>query len=232
MITITSSAPRRRWPVPGVAADAPPALPWSARFPLHAAACCADAAELRALVLAARGGATAGGLDELDEEGRAALHYAAWNGLDAPVAMLLAAGAAPDVRSRDRGATPLHFAAGMAHPAALRLLLCGGADPRALDADKWTPLDLARQDLAGVGRCARADEVLALLEASLQGGAAPRPAADANADAADAAAAAATQPAAAAAAATQPAAAAAAASAPPAGHEADASRNAERAAAE
>jgi hypothetical protein len=219
MITITSSAPRRRWPVPGVAADAPPALPWSARFPLHAAACCADAAELRALVLAARGGATAGGLDELDEEGRAALHYAAWNGLDAPVAMLLAAGAAPDVRSRDRGATPLHFAAGMAHPAALRLLLRGGADPRALDADKWTPLDLARQDLAGVGRCARADEVLALLEASLQGGAAPRPAADANADAA-------------AAAATQPAAAAAAASAPPAGHEADASRNAERAAAE
>jgi hypothetical protein len=216
---MTSSAPRRRWPVPGVAADAPPALPWSARFPLHAAACCADAAELRALVLAARGGATAGGLDELDEEGRAALHYAAWNGLDAPVAMLLAAGAAPDVRSRDRGATPLHFAAGMAHPAALRLLLRGGADPRALDADKWTPLDLARQDLAGVGRCARADEVLALLEASLQGGAAPRAAADANADAA-------------AAAATQPAAAAAAASAPPAGHEADASRNAERAAAE
>ena len=213
-----SSAPRRRWPVPGVAADAPPAPPWSARFPLHAAACRSDSSELRALLPAAPGGATAGGLDELDEEGRAALHYAAWNGLDAPVAALLAAGAAPDVRSRDRGATPLHFAAGMAHPAALRLLLRGGADPRALDTDKWTPLDLARQDLAGVGRCVRAHEVLALLEAALQGGAAPRAAADADADNA-------------AATAMQPAAVAAVASAPPAGHGADAARNAAESAA-
>ena len=90
--TMPSSAPPRRWPVPGVAADAPPAPPWSARFPLHAAACRSDSSELRALLPAAPGGATAGGLDELDEEGRAALHYAAWNGLDAPVAALLAAG--------------------------------------------------------------------------------------------------------------------------------------------
>jgi len=174
--------------------------PWAERFPLHAAACRADAVELRALLgagisaSAAPADASAAdapaaadaaaasvsappplSLDALDEEGRAALHYAAWNGLAAPVAALLAAGARADVRSGDRAATPAHFAAGMAHPAALRLLLRGGADARALDADRWTPLDVARRDAAGLGRCARADEVEELLREALS--AAPPPAA-------------------------------------------------------
>jgi ankyrin repeat protein len=65
----------------------------------------------------------------------------------------------------------------MAHPEALRLLLRGGADARARDADRWTPLDIARQDVAGVGRCARADEVAALLQEALEAQVAPTAAA-------------------------------------------------------
>jgi len=158
----------RKWPVPGADANVP-RLPWAARFPLHAAACAADGGDLRALLAAggySRGGGGGGGtlaalatLDALDDELRAPLHYAAWNGLVLPVEALLAAGAAVDVRSGDRGATPAHFAAGMGHAAALRALLRGGADARAKDADAWTPLDLARQDLMrapGAAECAAA----------------------------------------------------------------------------
>jgi hypothetical protein len=50
---------------------------------------------------------------KLDGEGRAALHYSAWNGLVQPTLVLIAAGASVDVRSGDRRSTPLHLACGM-----------------------------------------------------------------------------------------------------------------------
>jgi ankyrin repeat protein len=122
-------------------ADAPGQSSWRSRYPLHAAACCVDDAALRALVLPATL------LNDLDEEGRAALHYSAWNGLVATTKALLELGADPNVRSGDRCSTPLHFAAGMGHLACVRLLLQHGADSLLVDIDKWTPLDLAKQDL-------------------------------------------------------------------------------------
>jgi hypothetical protein len=86
-------------------------------------------------------------LDALDEEGRSALHYAAWNGLDVPVGVLLEAGAAVDVVSGDRRSTPLHFAAGMGKLPCVRLLLEHGASRSVRDIDNWSPADLARQNI-------------------------------------------------------------------------------------
>ena len=117
---------------------------WAARFPLSHAACSTDAAALKLLLARP---ASAAALDALDGEGRAALHYAAMNGLLAPTKALLAAGASVDVRSADRGSTPLHLACGMNHAAVARALLRAGARLDARDCDKWTPRDLARQDL-------------------------------------------------------------------------------------
>ena len=154
------SAPRRRWPTPGVSAAAESPT-WSVRFPLHAAACSADSSSLRALLKSA----DPLDINATDDEGRSALHYAAWNGLADPVSVLLDAGADANVRSSDRASTPAHFAAGMSHPACLRLLIEKGANLELRDADKWTPLDLARQDLMKLGRCSRRDDVEELLTA-------------------------------------------------------------------
>ena len=119
---------------------------WAAKHPISAAACVADAVELRALLGATPppGRET---LDALDGEGRAALHYAASNGLPEPVAALVSAGATVDVRTGDRRSTPLHLACGMNHAAVARALLRAGAQPDARDVVEWTPLDLAKQDL-------------------------------------------------------------------------------------
>jgi len=53
----------------------------------------------------------------------------------------------------------------MAHPGVLKVLLLygGQALAGALDADAWTPLDLARQDVNRLGPCSRRDEVEAML---------------------------------------------------------------------
>ena len=119
--------------------------PWAERHPVHNAACSVDAAPLAALLNArALAGAA---LDVVDEEGRSALHYAAWNGLQATAEVLLRHNASVDVRTTDRGSTPLHFAAGMGKLACVKLLLSYGADTTLRDIDKWTPLDLAKQDL-------------------------------------------------------------------------------------
>lgn len=131
---------------------------WKERFPLHAAACCSEAASLQGLLASPEPG-----IDVLDEEGRAALHYAAWNGLLATTEALLAAGASVDVRSGDRRSTPLHFAAGMGHLACVEALLKSGADVTLVDIDKWTPLDLAKQDLMKSAACAA---IISVLEAA------------------------------------------------------------------
>lgn len=133
---------------------------WAAAHPISAAACVADASELRAL-LGSSPPPTSEALDALDSEGRAALHYAASNGLPEPIAALLRAGASVDVRSGDRRSTPLHLACGMCHADAVLALLRGGAALDARDVDAWTPLDLAKQDL--FGKPAAVDAVVRLL---------------------------------------------------------------------
>lgn len=118
---------------------------WALQHPYSAAACEADGRALAALIEARS--PSRGVLDELDGEGRAALHYSAWNGLLQPTRALIAAGASVDVRSGDRRSTPLHLACGMNHAAVAHALLRAGAWPGARDIDAWTPLDIARQDL-------------------------------------------------------------------------------------
>jgi Krev interaction trapped protein 1 len=145
-------------------------MSWAERHPLSAAACSASAAPLRALLF---GGLSEplhspAVLDALDEEGRCALHYSAWNGLLETTEALLEAGASIDVQTADRRSTPLHFAAGMGHPAVVAALLNRGASTSARDTDKWTPLDLARQNLFG-NSAAAAAIVQLLLEAEQQG---------------------------------------------------------------
>ena len=115
---------------------------WPERFPLHAAACKVEASCLQALLALSRYD-----LDLLDDEGRSALHYSAWNGLLLTTKALVESGASVDIRSGDRRSTPLHFAAGMGHLACVELLLQHGADVTLTDIDKWTPWDLATQDL-------------------------------------------------------------------------------------
>jgi hypothetical protein len=147
-----------------------PAVPdvqaqWAAAYPVHAAACENSGTVLERLLL--HGGS---GLNDLDREGRAPLHYCAWNGLERPLQLLLAAGANVNIRTPDRGSTPLHFAAGMGHPACVDVLISGGADADLLDLDRWTPAALAAQNLNGlpdavvaqlVAACRRAEAELA-----------------------------------------------------------------------
>ena len=121
-------------------------MAWAEQHPISSAACDADALALRVLLNTAPP-VPREALDALDGEGRAALHYAASNGLVEPTLALLAAGASVDVLSGDRRSTPLHLACGMNHAAVARALLRGGAWPGARDVDAWTPLDLAKQDL-------------------------------------------------------------------------------------
>ena len=143
---------------------APDTRPWALRHPISAAACQVDTAALHALLFEAACAPPASLLDELDEEGRAALHYACWNGLEGAAHLLLRAGASAAVRTPDRRATPLHLAAGMGHAGVVALLLAAGADPLAQDCDRWTPLVLARQDLFGKPEAVA--RIAALLEAA------------------------------------------------------------------
>ena len=84
----------------------------------------------------------------LDEEGRAPLHYAAWNGLATPLGLLLAHPSTEvDVLSGDRRSSPLHLAAGMGHLECVKLLLAHGASKRCKDVDNWTPSCLAAQNI-------------------------------------------------------------------------------------
>lgn len=99
-------------------------------------------------------------INELDEEGRAALHYAVWNGCDGAARALLAHGADANVRSADRQSTPLHFAAGVGHEACVRALLDANARLDALDADKWTPQALAQQNLFNKDACVAIAQLL------------------------------------------------------------------------
>ncbi|GAB4820919.1 hypothetical protein N2152v2_007965 [Parachlorella kessleri] len=80
--------------------------------------------------------------DELGEEFRTPLHYAAQQGHSQAIGLLVEAGA--DVAARDaEGTTPLHLAAAGGHVMAVRLLLAAGALPSCTDDDGCTPLHVA-----------------------------------------------------------------------------------------
>jgi ankyrin repeat protein len=85
---------------------------------------------------------------------RTLLHWAAQEGRDSIVAILLAAGADPNLGDRDVRSQPLHTAAGEGRVRIVRRLLRAGANPNVLVKGMGSPLHLA----ACYGRleCARA----------------------------------------------------------------------------
>ncbi|KAJ3454410.1 hypothetical protein MRS44_018304 [Fusarium solani] len=81
-------------------------------------------------------------LDLEDSLGRTPLSYAAANGHEAVVKLLLDKGA--DTESKDQnGQTPLSYAAANGHEAVVKLLLDKGADTESKDQNGQTPLSLA-----------------------------------------------------------------------------------------
>lgn len=85
---------------------------------------------------------------------RTLLNWAAQEGRDAVVALLLAAGADPDRADSDVRARPLHTAAGEGRVRIVRRLLRAGANPNVRAKGMGTPLHLAAS--YGHLHCARA----------------------------------------------------------------------------
>jgi ankyrin repeat protein len=85
---------------------------------------------------------------------RTLLNWAAQEGRDAVVAVLLAAGADPNRADSDCRDRPLHTAAGAGHVRIVRRLLLAGADPNVWARGMGTPLHLAAS--YGHLHCARA----------------------------------------------------------------------------
>jgi len=81
-------------------------------------------------------------VDSVDDTGATALHWAAHQGEDAVVAMLLGAGASADTRTR-YGVTPLALASAGGHADVVDALLVAGADPNLASKDGETPLMVA-----------------------------------------------------------------------------------------
>ncbi|VVE61544.1 ankyrin [Pandoraea captiosa] len=81
---------------------------------------------------------------EVNKKGWAPLHYAATNGHDDIVKMLLDASAYVDAESPN-GTTPLMMAARGGHITTCKVLLDGGADVRLKNQLKMTAVDFARQ---------------------------------------------------------------------------------------
>jgi ankyrin repeat protein len=106
----------------------------------------------------------AAGLDRADDVGRlvgedpslaaawsadgfTALHFAAFFGGREAASALLAAGADPNLRSRnDFAVMPIHSAVAAAHGDVVAALLDAGADPNARQQHGWTPLHGAAQN--------------------------------------------------------------------------------------
>eukprot|EP01060_Flectonema_neradi_P031436 TRINITY_DN4769_c0_g1_i1.p1 TRINITY_DN4769_c0_g1~~TRINITY_DN4769_c0_g1_i1.p1 ORF type:complete len:494 (+),score=112.88 TRINITY_DN4769_c0_g1_i1:36-1484(+) len=86
-----------------------------------------------------KGLATAHSVDDVDERGFTALHWAAWNGHSDVVKLLCEVGAGLDCADED-GQTALHHACWFGHSECVRTLLAHGADPNQRDNEKETPL--------------------------------------------------------------------------------------------
>ena len=83
--------------------------------------------------------------DIKDSDSQTPLHWAARNGHEAVVRLLLDSGADPDIEDI-YGRTPLHLAAWNGHEVVTKLLLDNGADPDVKDDDGETPLHCAASD--------------------------------------------------------------------------------------
>src|SRR5205814_1539407 len=77
-----------------------------------------------------------------DQGGQTALHWAAWNGHEAVVKLLLEKGAEPESKDQD-GQTALHRAAENGHKAVVKLLLEKGAELKSKDQYSLTALHWA-----------------------------------------------------------------------------------------
>ena len=84
-------------------------------------------------------------LRQVVEKGLTALHEAAWMNLREIIVLLLRSGAAVDVVTAEDRSTPLHVAAQWGRAAAATSLLEGGANPLALNKQKQTPLEVAKE---------------------------------------------------------------------------------------
>ncbi len=83
-------------------------------------------------------------VNERDEGGYTAVHWAVSSGKRAVLSLLLSrAHAEPNVPGRDDGQMPLHLAVLRSDAAAVRLLMRHGADPRSANAVGLTAIDLA-----------------------------------------------------------------------------------------
>ena len=90
-------------------------------------------------------------IDVTDTEGQTALHFAAFHGKPEAVGILLAAGAAVDVRTANHAKTALHMACEKGHTEIVRKLLESGGDPRIPASDGRTPFMVAKnKDIMGM----------------------------------------------------------------------------------
>ncbi|KAI8462296.1 MAG: ankyrin repeat-containing domain protein [Monoraphidium minutum] len=105
---------------------------------LHSAASEGDAAKLRELL--AEEGVN---VDEQDEEGRTALHFAAGYGEMECAKLLVEKSASVDLVDNNKN-TALHYAAGYGQAESVKLLLESGADKAAKNEDEKTALEVAQ----------------------------------------------------------------------------------------
>ncbi|GBF91654.1 hypothetical protein Rsub_03958 [Raphidocelis subcapitata] len=96
-----------------------------------------DASKLRELI------AEGANVDEQDEEGRTALHFAAGYGELECARLLVDAGASVDLVDHNKN-TALHYAAGYGQADSVKLLLDSGADKAAKNEDEKTALEVAQ----------------------------------------------------------------------------------------
>lgn len=88
--------------------------------------------------------AAGAGVDSRDNDGYAALHWAAMRGNRAIIEMLLAQGASVGVVDKTFKATPLHMAVRAGHPGSVEALLNGRASVSTKDKYGKTPVDYAK----------------------------------------------------------------------------------------